>query len=62
MKDKWYNSEAVVLISLGILVMMLCLGVGTCCMLVKLEIEPPKKEEPVEKIIERIPKLIENVN
>jgi hypothetical protein len=60
--NKWYDSEAVILISTGMLLMMVCLGVGTCCMLVKLEIKPPKKDPSVEKIIKKNPKLIENVN
>jgi len=30
MNDKWYNSDFAALLGFGILVFLLCLGLGTC--------------------------------
>ena len=53
MKDKWYNSEFATALGVGLLVFLVCVGIGSCTRLAFHY--NPTIEEPVEAIIERIP-------
>lgn len=52
MKDKWYNSDFASSLGIGVMIFLICCGLGTCSMLDKVKIE--KTQESAEKIVDRI--------
>jgi hypothetical protein len=47
MNNKWYNSDFAGACGMGILLFLLCLGIGTCCMLGQssINIDQPQVEK-----------------
>jgi hypothetical protein len=35
MNDKWYNSTFAELLSVGLMIFLICVGIGTCCKIAK---------------------------
>ena len=50
--SKWYNSDFATYLGEGILIFLLCLGIGTCCMLCNSSIKIG--EETNKPVIEKV--------